>query len=399
MHGVKEARTSLNKMRRQNREKQQQLEEERMLLERLQMQQKIELLRQQRREEEDHQEMLRQKRQQSIEDQLRAQDDESQRRLLQHQQRQMELHLSVQAEQQNKLRQYVEASDMPVYSQDHYAPMASQYHPTQPYSLPPQPVSQYQYVPSASFAPEPQVSSYGQVMGQPEPQSFSAIPSMEPSQLYGYPSVKEFPPSVGSMQPQLVHEPANISANLQSLQLAPQPQLQSQVYGGHQPMQSVQSGQPVHSVQVMPPSMPFQPAPQMNLPQSVQQPHHPPNPASQQFSYQLPPSGGYIPTQGPPMHQQTIDASQSLQPSSLTYVPGQSPPMQRRPMEDQLQPGRSYMPGYSQLPDDVVCDHAPPMLPSGSQPLPSFSSLQTGHQGYAPPQPTKPEVQLISFDQ
>jgi growth factor-regulated tyrosine kinase substrate len=380
LQGVKEARTSLNRMRRQNREKQQQLEEERMMLERLQMQQKIELLRQQRKEEEHHQEMLRQQRQKQIEDQQKAQEGELQRRLMEHQQRQMELHLSVRAEQQNQLRQYgLEASEMPVYSQDQYAPVTAQPPPSQLYSLPPQLPSQYQYIPSSIYSSEPQIPPFG----QGEPQSFASLPSVEPSQSYR-PPPKELPPMVST---QSRPDPGNIGGNVQ----VPS---QSQVYA-HQSMQSIQPSQPVQSLQPVPAMQPnlSQPGLQMNHPQTGQPSHNPTNPAlSSQYSYQVPPQpSGYlpVPSQPPPIQQQSNDPTQPLH-----HIPRYTPPMQRKAVEDPM----SYTPGYSFVPHGGVQDDAPTMQPTSYQPAPNVASLQTGrHQGYASQQP-KQEALLISFD-
>eukprot|EP00118_Oscarella_pearsei_P025346 m.308022 g.308022 ORF g.308022 m.308022 type:complete len:780 (+) comp43269_c0_seq1:89-2428(+) len=218
LHGSKEARASLNSMRRAYQKKKREMEEEREMLARLQVQQKLELMRQQRREEENHQEMLRESRQKEIDLKMKQQEQEAQQRFLLHQQRQMQLHLSVQAEQQSQFSTYAPAAGMepslesyPVES--HYEPpsemarFSTDVHPysvVEPMKFGPGAAAQQEFVaPDDSFSMSFPVS--GHQGGQPGPSALEMVaPSyqqQEPAPFYSTSSSLQ-PSYQQSMKPQ-----------------------------------------------------------------------------------------------------------------------------------------------------------------------------------------------------
>ncbi|XP_065826792.1 hepatocyte growth factor-regulated tyrosine kinase substrate-like isoform X2 [Oscarella lobularis] len=204
LQSVKEARASLNSMRRAYQKKQRQMEEEREMLARLQVQQKLELMRQQRREEEDHQEMLRQRRQKEIDQQLKIQEQLNQQRLMEHQQRQMQLHLSVQAEQQSQLGTYA-TSELP--------------QPTSSYSV--DPPSQYEQEPMRYVPPQAQQLSQATMpLGYQQP-AFMPNQQIEPVTF-------QQPPPPQQQQQQPAYSTASSSVSLQPSVQQFQPQYQPQ---------------------------------------------------------------------------------------------------------------------------------------------------------------------------
>lgn len=442
---VREARSSLEEMREQHREKVRQQELEQDMLRRMQIEQKLELMRQQKAEYLAYQQRLQTERQAVIEQQ---------------QQQQQRLQYQRQMQQQQQIPyggiQYPPAGDSSPYSSLTYVPMTAS--STQPYNPQNAPAGYTPAVPPGYQVPDaPPPLQYPSRQTEPQPSSIEYQPPSYASQV---------PPEAGpaSLQPYNPGAPLPVpTAPAQVLPQAPPPQyaqVSSQqpaaqpLYGQTGSQQPPAQASPMNQLPGAPPPGPTvqqaqynQIPPPQGQSQHLQQTQYPnlaqtslvpeaapsqyPQPPSQvlqtkpQQTFQPPQTNGFLPqgdtsrgspqmlfnTQpqnnmgapnGPPSFQQGPPVQPGA-PMQQGLPVQQGPPMQQGAPVQQGPPVQQFYEPQQQQPQQYAPQQgyqpAPTQPPPGQQQPPQyFGSAPPPQQSSPAPQRQLSDLELISFD-
>lgn len=337
---VREARTSLEEMREQHREKVRQQELEQDMLRRMQIEQKLELMRQQKAEYLAYQQRLQAERQAVIEQQQ--------------QQQRLQYQRQMQQQQQPYAGVQYPAGDSSPYSSLNYVPNTQGYNPQNPPGAYSPAVPQGYQVPDApppsQYPSRPPTEGYMQTArtdympyrnDAPAPQT--ELPPQPTSLEYQPPSyASQVPQEQGpaSLQPFNLGGPSPVpTAPAQVIAQAPPPQYaQVTSQQGSQPLYGQTGGQ----------QPPAQAPPQNQFPGAP-----PPAPTGQpQFNQMQPPQG----------QPQYLQQAQYPNPTQAQLIPEGAPSQYSNPTQSQLMP-EAMPPQYNQPSSQV-----PPAKPQSYQP-------------------------------